>query len=179
MSDLKIGIFLGSTREGRVSEKVGAFIESLTTDKDATFEVIDLRDYPLPYVREGENDALRAYKKKMNELDGFLFISPEYNHAIPGVFKNALDSAYVEWKHKAAGIIAYGFAGGARVTEQLRAVLSGFGLADVQAHTLLYLGRSFDENGNVKPSKSELKNAHATIDEVIAWARALKPLRNA
>lgn len=178
MNNVKIGLFLGSTRPGRVSEKVATWVESLLDGKEASFERIDLRDYPLPYVREGENEALVAFKKKIDELDGFVFISPEYNHAIPAVFKNALDSAYVEWKHKSAGIIAYGFAGGARVTEQLRAVLGGFGLADVQPHTLLYLGRSFDEEGNVKPSKTELKNAHATIDDVINWARVLKPLRS-
>lgn len=178
MSALKIGLFLGSTREGRVSEKVADWIETLVAEKDASFERIDLRDYSLPYVREGENEDLLAFKKKMAELDGYLFITPEYNHAIPAVFKNALDSAYVEWKYKAAGIIAYGFAGGARATEQLRNILSGFGMYDVQPHTLLYLGRILDEEGQLKPTKGDLKKANATIDDVINVARALKPLRS-
>jgi NAD(P)H-dependent FMN reductase len=179
MSKLNIGIILGSTRQGRVSPQVGEWVKGIADARgDANYEIVDIADFKLPLLGESDSYAeAQAWAAKLAELDGFVFIVQEYNHSITGALKNALDSARVEWNNKAAGIVSYGSAGGARAAEHLRGILGELLVADVRVHPLLSLFTDF-ENGTVfKPADLHLANVNAMLDQVLAWSGALKTLR--
>jgi len=136
---INIGIILGSTREGRVSPQVGAWVKTLADQKgNANYEIVDVKDYKLPLLGESSDvSGITKWNKKLAELDGFVFVTAEYNHSIRASLKNALDSAKDAWNNKAAGIVSYGSAGGARASEHLRGILGELQIADVRTHVLL------------------------------------------
>ncbi|MEJ9231466.1 NAD(P)H-dependent oxidoreductase [Peribacillus butanolivorans] len=180
MTNLNIGIILGSTRQGRVSPQVGEWVKGIADKRgDANYEIVDIADFNLPFVftTAGDEPGLKAWSEKLTNLDGFVLIVAEYNHSITGALKNALDSARDEWNNKAAGIVSYGSTGGARAAEHLRGILGELLIADVRVHPTLSLFTDF-ENGSVfKPAEHHPKNVNAMLDQVIAWSGALKTLR--
>ncbi|HQU07537.1 MAG: hypothetical protein B7X04_00115 [Parcubacteria group bacterium 21-54-25] len=189
---LNIKIILGSTRQGRTSEKVLPWIQNVLADEEGmVFEALDLRDYPMPFydepvspsqVADGKypNDVVRTWAKKIDEADAFLIITPEYNHAPPAVLKNALDSVYAEWNNKAVGFVSYGSVGGARAVEQLRPVATELQMMPVRV--ALHIPAPWnlmDESGSFKtgaldPYASALKNL---ATQLRWWGNALKTAR--
>ncbi|KRF31744.1 NADPH-dependent FMN reductase [Paenibacillus sp. Soil787] len=176
---LKIGIILGSTRPGRMSPQVGNWLKEIADKRgDASYEIVDIADYKLPFFGEpGSEEQIKNWTEKLNSLDGFVFITPEYNHSITGVLKNALDSARGEWNNKAAGIISYGSTGGARAAEHLRGILGELLVADVKAHPTLSIFTDFENYSTFKPAELHLGNIKLMLDQVIAWSGALQTLR--
>ncbi|MBT2616946.1 MULTISPECIES: NADPH-dependent FMN reductase [unclassified Bacillus (in: firmicutes)] len=180
MEKLKIGIILGSTRIGRVSPQVGNWVKEIADKReDATYEIVDIADFKLPFFGEGtdKEPGLLAWSEKLSSLDGFVFIVQEYNHSITGALKNALDSARDEWNNKAAGIVSYGSTGGARAAEHLRGILGELLIADVRVNPTLSLFTDFENFKTFKPADLHLGNVHAMLDQTIAWSGALKNLR--
>ncbi|WP_410515075.1 NADPH-dependent FMN reductase [Paenibacillus sp. BR2-3] len=176
---LKIGIILGSTRQGRLSPQVGEWVQSVANKRgDANYEIVDIADFKLPLLGEADATAqATAWNEKLASLDGFVFIVQEYNHSISASLKNALDYARDAWNNKAAGIVSYGSVGGARAAEHLRGILGELSVADVRVHPALSLFTDF-ENGSVfKPADLHLTNVNGMLDQVIAWSGALKTLR--
>jgi NAD(P)H-dependent FMN reductase len=177
---LKIGIVLGSTREGRVSPQVGEWVKELADKRgDAEYEIVDIAEFKLPLLGEAGGDAsgAAAWSAKINGCDGFVFIAQEYNHSITGALKNALDYLRDEWNNKAAGIVSYGSVGGARATEHLRGILSELLVAHVRVHPALSLFTDF-ENGTVfKPKDVQADSVNQMLDQVISWTTALKTVR--
>ncbi|WP_150267276.1 NADPH-dependent FMN reductase [Paenibacillus tepidiphilus] len=179
MSQLNIGIILGSTRQGRVSPQVGEWVKGIADERgDASYEIVDIADFKLPLLGETDDiEPAKAWAAKLATLDGFVFIVQEYNHSLTGALKNALDSARDEWNNKAAGIVSYGSGGGIRAAEHLRGILGELQVADVRVHPLLSLFTDF-ENGTVfKPADLHKANVNAMLDQVLAWSGALKTLR--
>ncbi len=177
---LKIGIILGSTRQGRVSPQVGEWIKQIADKRgDAEYEIVDIADYKLPFFGEGtgEEPGIANWNAKLNSLDGFVFIVQEYNHSITGVLKNAIDSAREAWNNKAAGIVSYGSTGGARAAEHLRGILGELLVADVRVHPTLSLFTDFENFSVFKPAELHLTNVNAMLDQLVAWSGALKTLR--
>ncbi|GGN80189.1 hypothetical protein GCM10011579_065480 [Streptomyces albiflavescens] len=94
--------------------------------------MIDLHDHPLPHLDEPapapvspgryQHEHTRAWADTIASFDGFVMVTPEYNHSFPGVLKNAIDSLYAEWNNKAVGFVSYGGGGGTRAVEQLRLI---------------------------------------------------------
>jgi NAD(P)H-dependent FMN reductase len=126
---VKIGIVVGSTRPGRKALDVAKWAyEILKPRRDAEFEVVDIADYQLPLLDEPVPPSMGQYSKdhtkkwaaKIGTLDGFIFVTPEYNHGTSGALKNAIDFLFREWNNKSAGFIGYGSAGGSRAIESLR-----------------------------------------------------------
>ncbi|SEG59695.1 NADPH-dependent FMN reductase [Paenibacillus sp. UNC499MF] len=178
--NLRIGIILGSTRQGRVSPQVGEWVKGITDKRaDAEYEIVDIREYQLPFYGEGngEEPGSKAWQQTIDRLDGYVFIVQEYNHSITGALKNALDSAYKEWNNKAAGIISYGSAGGARAAEHLRGILGELAVSDVRVNPTFSLFTEFEQYKTFKPSDLHANNVTAMLDQVIAWSGALKSLR--
>ncbi|WP_083484747.1 NADPH-dependent FMN reductase [Paenibacillus ihumii] len=177
---LKIGIILGSTREGRVSPQVGAWVKEIADQrKDAEYEIIDIAEFKLPLLGEPGADAsgAAAWSAKISGCDGFVFIAQEYNHSITGALKNALDYLRDEWNNKAAGIVSYGSVGGARAAEHLRGILGELLVADVRVHPALSLFTDF-ENGSVfKPKDVQRDSVNQMLDQLIPWSTALKTIR--
>ncbi|CAM5203674.1 NAD(P)H-dependent FMN reductase OS=Ureibacillus acetophenoni OX=614649 GN=SAMN05877842_10278 PE=4 SV=1 [Ureibacillus acetophenoni] len=177
---LKIGIILGSTREGRVSPQVGEWVKGIADKRgDATYEIIDIADFKLPFLGEpgGDVSGVAKWSEKVAACDGFVFIVSEYNHSVSGALKNALDFLREEWNNKAAGIVSYGSVGGARAAEHLRGILGELLVADVRVHPALSLFTDF-ENGNVfKPKDVQTNSVNDMLDQVVAWSGALKTIR--
>ncbi|MGD0328096.1 MAG: NAD(P)H-dependent oxidoreductase [Minisyncoccia bacterium] len=131
---LKIYVIIGSTRQNRFSEKPARYLyEELKKKKDIQAELIDLRDWPLPFFDEPmgpsmlkgnySHELAKKWAAKVGEADGYIIVTPEYNHGYPAVLKNALDWVYTEWNKKPVGFVSYGSVGGARSVEQLRQVV--------------------------------------------------------
>jgi NAD(P)H-dependent FMN reductase len=176
--NLKIGIILGSSREGRVSPSIGDWvIEIARKNLEADFEIVDVVDYNLPFYGENNiQDPVNKWNEKIKSLDGFIFITPEYNHSITGSLKNAIDHAYENWFNKAAGIVSYGFGGGARAAEHLRGILGAIAIADVQTHPMLSMVTDFKDK-KFDPNPYNEKVLSKMIQEVVTWSKALKSIR--
>jgi len=184
---LKIGIIMGSTRPGRNGEAVANWVYKIAQKrKDAEFGLIDILDYHLPLLDEPVPPSQGQYSKphtknwasKIASFDGFVFVTPEYNHGTSGALKNAIDFLYAEWNNKAAGFVSYGGAGGVRAVESLRLVMGELQIADVRAQLALSLFNDFENFSVFKPDPRHEKSLNTVLDQVIAWAGALKPLRN-
>ncbi|GAF63414.1 putative reductase [Bacillus sp. TS-2] len=177
---LKIGIILGSTREGRVSPQVGNWVKDIASEhKEAAFEIIDIADYQLPFLgtTDGSEPGIAKWNEKLNEMDGFVFIVSEYNHSISGALKNAIDFAREAWQNKAAGIVSYGSTGGARAAEHLRTIMGELMIADVRTHPTLSLFTDFEQFTTFKPADLHLDNINLMLTQVISWSTALKTIR--
>ncbi|HYQ42613.1 MAG TPA: NAD(P)H-dependent oxidoreductase [Polyangiaceae bacterium] len=184
-SKLKLGIIISTTRPGRLGEKISEWTAQLAAKRtDATFEVVDLREYPLPFFDEkipplfapSAHPVAQRWAAKMAELDGYLFVTAEYNHSISGVLKNALDYLGAETQRKPATFVGYGGAGGARAVEHLRGIL-----AEMQVATLkqaVHIGRS-EVLGLLREGKSMddfpylADFAGPMFDELTWWATTL------
>lgn len=182
----KIGIILGSTRPGRNGEAVAKWVNELAQKRDdATFELVDVKDYDLPLydepfpamMQQYTKEHTKVWSKKINEFDGFIFVTAEYNHSIPGALKNAIDFLNVEWNNKAAGFVSYGSAGGTRAVEHLRLVAGELHMTDVRDQVMLSLFTDFENMSTFTPDPRHQGTLNVVFDEVIAWSNALKPLR--
>lgn len=177
---VKIGIVLGSTREGRVSPQVGAWVKEIADKRgDAEYEIIDIADFKLPFLGEpgGDTSGVAAWSEIIAKQDGFVFIVQEYNHSITGALKNALDFLRAEWNNKAAGIVSYGSVGGARAAEHLRGILGELLVADVRVHPALSLFTDFENGTTFKPAVHQENSVNEMLDQVIPWSTALKTIR--
>jgi len=184
----KIAIVLGSTRPGRRGAAVARWVlEQAVTRGAADYELVDLADVPLPNLDEPMSPTLgvyqhehtRSWAAKVAEFDGYVFVTPEYNHSIPGVLKNALDFVYGEWNDKAAGIVSYGGGdpGGARAAEQLRLILGELQIADVSEQVALSFRTDFEDSSSFTPGSWQPRALSKMLDQVESWSRALAPVR--
>lgn len=139
---MKIAIILGSTRPGRFGAQVADWVLAQTAGRDdAEYEFVDLKDYDLdllnePIVpgaakRQYQNPKTLRWSQKIDEFDGYVFVTPEYNHGVPAALKNAFDVLYPEWVHKGAALVSYGADSGVRAVEQWRTIL-----ANAQMHVV-------------------------------------------
>jgi NAD(P)H-dependent FMN reductase len=182
----RIGIILGSTRPNRNGEQVAKWVYDIASRRsDAEFELVDLRDYPLPHLDEPlppsmgqyQNEHTKAWADKIASFDGFIMVTPEYNHSTSGVLKNAIDYLYAEWNNKAVGFVSYGGVGGARAAEHLRLVAGELQMADVRQQVALSLITEFENFSVFKPGDYSLSALDTLLDQVVAWSNALAPLR--
>ena len=182
----RIGVILGSTRPGRRGEPVARWVmEQAASRSDAEFELVDLADYPLPHLDEPlpasmgqyQNAHTQEWAATIGRFDGFVFVTPEYNHSTSGVLKNAIDFLYAEWNNKAMGVVSYGVIGGARAAEHLRLVAGELQMADVRTNVALSLFTEFENFTDFKPSDRQAQVLDTLFGEVIAWSQALAPLR--
>jgi len=181
-----IGIILGSTRPNRNGEQVAQWVlENASKRADASFELVDLRDYNLPLLDEPmsasmgqyQNDHTKKWAATIASFDGFVIVTPEYNHSPSGALKNALDYLFAEWNNKAVGFVSYGAAGGVRAVEQLRLIADELMMADVRAQVTFSLMTDFQDFHIFKPGDYAGQTLTTMLDQVIAWSNALAPLR--
>ncbi len=183
---IKIAIIIGSTRPGRKAEAVARWVfDQAQKRRDAVFELVDVADYQLPLLDEAEPPASHEYTKAhtlawsaaIEPFDGFIFVTPEYNHSIPAALKNAIDYLYDEWVDKAAGFVSYGTAGGVRSVEHLRQVMGELQIADVRSHVKLLLHDDFIDYEDFAPSEHHLEDLESLFNQLVAWSGALQRLR--
>jgi NAD(P)H-dependent FMN reductase len=183
---IRIAIVIGSTRPERLGKAVADWVQIRAARRtDASFEVLDVADFRLPLLDEPlppsrgryAHEHTRIWSQAVDAYDGYVFVTGEYNHSIPGALKNALDFLYKEWNNKAAGFVSYGSSGGVRAVEHLRSVAAELQLADVRAQVALPWTTEFENYGTFRPSGAAERNLQTLLDQVIAWAGALKVLR--
>ena len=183
---LKIAIIVGSTRPGRKAAGVAKWAYEIARQRsDAEFEIVDIKDFNLPLLDEPNSPLFAQYthehtkrwSAKIASFDGYVFVTPEYNHATSGALKNAIDFLYNEWVNKAAGFIAYGGTSGARAVENLRLIMAELQVATVRTQVGLSMFTDFQNFTVFKPGAAQEKYVHLMLDQVVAWAGALKTVR--
>ena len=183
---VKIAIIIGSTRPGRNGAAVAQWVYELAKKRsDATFELIDIAEFNLPLLDEPLLPSMgqysqphtQAWSKTIAAFDGYIFVTPEYNHSTSGALKNAIDYLYYEWNNKAAGFVSYGSMSGARAVEQLRPVMAELQIADIRAQVAFSLFTDFVNFSEFKPDPRHEQELYTLLDQLIAWAQALQPLR--
>ncbi len=182
---LKIAVIIGSTRPNRKGEKIAKWFYDIAKKRtDAGFELVDIKDYQLPLLDEPISASQGKYSKehtikwaaKIAGFDGYVFVTPEYNHGTCAALKNALDFLYAEWNNKVAGFVGYGGSGGTRAVEQLRTTLSELQIAHVRAQVAISTRTDYDQD-EFKPASHHEKTIKIMLDQVISWGNALMTVR--
>ena len=185
----KIAIIIGSTRPTRFADKPAAWLQGIVAQRtDAEYEFLDLRDYPMPFFDEvasnawapTQNEVARRWQQKIGAFDGYIFLTPEYNHAPSAVLKNALDQAYVEWVRKPAAFVGYGSVGAARAIEQLRLIAVELQMAPTRTGVHIqgadFLG-AWQQGAALEDMTHLQPGVQAMLDELTWWANALSAAR--
>ena len=187
-----ISVIVGSTRQGRFSEKPAQWIfQRLKNRGGVDARLLDLRDFPMPFFDQPvppavpgrpayENEVVKKWTAEIARSDGFIFVTPEYNYGPSAVLKNALDWVYPEWNRKAAAFVSYGSAMGARGVQQLRLTAIELQLAPVRSSVHIPVATLWGhfQGGDVDAGLTELEGAAKTmIDDLLWWTAALKAER--
>jgi NAD(P)H-dependent FMN reductase len=187
MSRPRIGIIIGSTRPGRVGDQVARWVLERASQRDgADYELVDLADFALPHLDEAipasagqyANDHTRAWGEKVGSFDGYVFVTPEYNHSTSGALKNAIDFVYAEWNDKAAALVSYGAQGGLRAAEHLRLVLAELQIADVRQQVSFSFASDFENYSVLAPTGPQEGQLATQLDQLESWAGALQNVRS-
>ena len=191
MNKPKIGIIISTTRATRFGEKPAKWIHGIAAARgDMDVELIDLRDYPMPFFDEvasnmwapSKNEVAQRWQKKVAEFDGYIFVTAEYNRGVPAVLKNALDYAYPEWIRKAAAYVGYGSVGAARSIEHLRLISVELQMAPTRTGVHIQGGdfmAVWQQGKDIKELTYLEQNSKTMLDELHWWASALKVARSA
>jgi len=185
----RIAIVISTTRATRFGDKPAKWISDIAAKRtDLVSEIIDLRDFPMPFFDEvasnawvpTTNEVAQRWQKKVAEFDGFIFVTAEYNRGVPAVLKNAIDYAYPEWNRKAAAYVGYGAVGGARSVEQLRLISVELQMAPTRTGVHIQ-GADFmaawKEGKDLKDIPHLQQNATDMLDQLVWWTNALKAAR--
>lgn len=186
---VKIGIIISSTRPGRFADHPAKWIENVSSARgDMDVEILDLRDYLMPFFDEAgspayepsKNEVALRWQRKLAECDGFVVVTAEYNHGPTGAVKNAFDYAFNEWVKKPIGFVAYGGVGGARAVEQLRLVSIELQMVPIRnaVHIQWSVYSAVVKEGKSLESFDFLQSgANGMLDQLLWWAQLLKPAR--
>lgn len=185
-----IQVILGSTRQGRSGERVARwFMSHADARTDLDVELVDLRDWPLPFFDQQAPPMMGRYSDpaqlrwaaQIARADGYVLVTPEYNHGYPAVLKNALDHLFAEWNGKPVGFVGYGGPGGGlRAVEQLRQVVVELEMVPMrQQVSIAYIYAAFDPEGRLLAPDGPDRQASGVLDELARWTRQLAAARDA
>jgi NAD(P)H-dependent FMN reductase len=183
---LKIQIVVGSVRKGRVSLPVAHWVCASASDVEGLdAELIDLVDWALPMFALATSPAMGEYKDplqqrwaaKIGEADGYILVSPEYNHGPSAAIKNALDYLYAEWNRKPVAFVSFGNAGGARAVEQLRSIAVELDMAPLGDAVHLYGVRDKLKGGHFEADAKDKRQLGQLFDSMVWWGKALQAAR--
>lgn len=191
MSKPKIGIILSTTRETRFADRPAKWILDIARERgDADYEIVDLRDYPLPFFDAVgsprfvplTDEAQLRFARRIGEFDGYIFVTAEYNHTVPGVLSNALTYIFNETERKPAAFVGYGAVGASRAVEHLRMLVVELSMVPTRfaVHInmepllgMLREGKDFADYDYLAPTVTTM------LDELTWYTRTLKAGRNA
>lgn len=185
-----VKVIVGSVRPGRFAKQPADWIMDLSEKHpEATFELVDLAEVKLPFLDESvppsvsngdyEQDHTKAWGKVIDEADGFIFVTGEYNHGIPASLKNAIDFVAKEWYYKPVSFVSYGAkAGGVRAVEQLREVAGWLRMYDMHDEVAIRnYWTQLDESGKFQPTDEQNEDAHRLLKNIAFWSEKMKPIR--
>lgn len=184
---LKIGIIVGSVREGRISRPIADWVKAQADGRDEfAAQLLDLAAWQLPMFAEPNPPATgkytgekqRQWAATIGPLDGFVLIAPEYNHGMSAVLKNALDTVAAEWARKPVAFVAHGGMGGARSVEQLREVTAALAMAPLSGAVHLQGAHKLRDGDRFNAGDDENRRLGRLFDELDWWGRALRTARH-
>jgi NAD(P)H-dependent FMN reductase len=186
---MKIGIIVGSTRDGRLGERVSKWVSSQIQPDEIELQLLDVAEFNLPVYSDSRHpammggeypdEAVQKWADAVAACEAFIFVTPEYNHSIPAALKNALDSIYGEWSDKPAAIVSYSatFGGGVRAAEHLRNILAWLGVAVIGPQVAIdNAGQVISEDGEYDEER-QVKVLAGAVDKLTQWAGALNGIR--
>jgi Predicted flavoprotein len=193
MSKLKIAVIISSTRPSRFGEIPAKWILDRANERpEIDAEIVDLRDFNLPFFDEvasnawapSQNAEAVRWQNKVSEYDGYIFVVAEYNRAITGALKNAIDQAYTNWNKKAFGAVGYGSVGGARAIENLRTIGVELQMASTRSAVhiagadFMSVHPGFGGTKTLADIESAIGNsANDMLDQLVWWGEAAKAAR--
>lgn len=180
----RIVVILGSIREGRINDRIAAWVTARLSENGFAPEILDPADPELLPVQTGNAQAIARLRARMAGADGFVIVTPEYNHAEPGHLKTLIDSVILEWHGRPVGLIGYGgISGGLRAIEALRIILAELHTVTLR-DTVSFASpwRYFDEEGRITDPKIAAPAEDAMADfchRLRWWAQSLAEARQA
>lgn len=186
---VKIGIIVGSDRDARVSKSVADFLLKKANSMnitDAEFEIVDIKDFKLPAFNETVPPAMAAdytlaeakvWGEKIDSLDGYIFVTPEYNNTITASLKNGIDYLANQWGNKAASIVSYGSTLGVASQISLRLILANLNVAVIAQSGAFSLFNDFENMSTFAPTEVHKANIEAVISGTVTWSKGLKTIR--
>ena len=176
----KIGIILGSTRDDRAGLAIAQWVTDLAQGRDVDYELIDLKAFDVPILttsvipmaanKNYEDPQVQAWSDAVDSCDGYIFVTPEYNHSVPGAFKNAVDSLGTEWVAKPIAYVGYSFTGGIRAVEAWRLIMANFSMKQLRTQLDISLNTDMkDETFTPADFKIEIvENICAELEEALS-----------
>lgn len=174
---LRLAVIIGSTREKRFAPTVaGWFIEQLRDRDDFELDLVDLLDAALPdRLMATDDEAVRAFRRRIDRADAFVIVTPEYNHGYPAALKQAIDVGYAEWRAKPVGFVSYGgMSGGLRAVEQLRLVFAELHATTIRDCVSLHNPWSMADGAALVGAEIA---ASTMLDQLSWWGAALRHAR--
>lgn len=173
---MKIGIILGSIREGRSGASVAEWVAGRAGSREgATYELIDLKTFDVPLLtsatvpgaanKQYDDERVTRWSQTIDSYDAFVFVTPEYNHSVPGGLKNAFDSLGGEWANKPVAFVSYGAEGGVRAVEHWRQIVGNFHMYPVRQQISLSLFTEFGAEG-VEPAERRADEIATLFDQL-------------
>jgi NAD(P)H-dependent FMN reductase len=187
MDGIRLQVIVGSIREGRMSKPIADWVMDVLAGRtDVAAELIDLKDVALPMLSVSKPPAAgyvadyqRAWAATVARADAYLIVTPEYNHGVSPVLKNALDHVYGEWARKPVAFVAHGGMGGARAVEQLQQVAVALAMAPMPNALHLQGAGKKRDGDRFLGDEADARRLGGVVDELAWWARALGTARAA
>ena len=186
---LNIPVILGSVREGRKSIYPANFLVKKLQEAGCQSELVDFKVLPLPflncekepsqYKKQYPDPNVQKWSTIADAAQGFVIVTPEYNHGYSAVLKNALDWLYSEFENKPVGLVGVssGRFGAVRAIEQLRPIMGNFGMFDIkQTVPIGPVKEAFNEQGELI-NEIYIKQIDGLISNLMAAANALSNVR--
>lgn len=182
---MKVGIIVGSIRDGRIGAAAGDFVHRIAAAREggAEYELIDLDAFDVPLLTSGthpmmankqyDDAAVQAWSAAIDACDAYVFVTPEYNHSVPGAMKNAVDSLGGEWVGKPVAFVGYGSVGGVRAIEHWRQIISNFSMPNVRAEVNLSLFTDWTD-GEFTPGERREAEVGAMLDALEQLAATVR-----
>lgn len=192
-NNVKIAVIIGSTRQGRHTDRMAKWVANGLKDK-ATVELLDLRDYPMPFIEEPvsprynperqPDPETKKWLTKIRQFDGYVMVTPEYNRSTSAVLKNAIDVLAYEIEDKPVALVGHGTTGGAQAVANLRMALPGVGAVTIPQALFFSdrLSESISEKGELSEELAEKPYGHessltALLGKLVWYTNALKTAR--
>lgn len=189
---MKIGIIIGSIRDGRFGERVGEWVTEFARQREGVdYEVLDLKAFDVPLLtsatvpgaakKQYDDERVTAWSKAVDACDGFVFVTPEYNHVAPPSLINALDYLVQEWAYKPASFVSYGgVSAGLRAVQAVKPMLTALRMMPIpEAVSIPFFSQYVDREARTfDPGEVQAKAAVTMLDELHKWAAALRTLRS-
>ncbi|AQP45811.1 NADPH-dependent FMN reductase [Tessaracoccus flavus] len=177
---MKVGIIVGSIRDGRVGRGIADWVYEIASKRDdAEYELIDLKEFNVPLLTSGthpmaakrkyDSEEVQAWSNAIDPCDAYVFVTPEYNHGVPGALKNAVDCLGEEWIGKTIAFVGYGSVGGVRAIEHWRSIVANFSMVDIRAEVNISLFADFKE-GTFTPIDRRPDEVNALFDALVKAA---------